>query len=240
MVDKPDWFPSKQDLATSLLTSIITSALTALAVFLITTYVLSTPVSPTTKHEVSVVSAYPSGENEYTLVVENTGDFEEKEIVVFLTDHSDYRRLSEIQSLSPGQDVALIFSLPEPKIQSFERQNSTHYKLKNVTQARAVCSQKNPRNLEASNPVIRVTEEHISGEFAIPKSYTIGVEYQEKRNPTYRMTFTYPHEYTMSEEVERRVVPVTVTKQEGICYFNDFPLFWLIDEDGEYTDYAPK
>jgi hypothetical protein len=240
MASLPGWFPSREDLATSLLTSIITSALTAVFVFLITSYVLSSPISPTTEHEVSLVSAYPDGNKVYTAVVKNTGDFEEKDIAITVTNGSGYSQTARIPKLSPNEEVPLKFTLPDLDTNSFDRHNSTEYLLKNRSLAETACSSDNNATLESSNPIIRITEEYVSGEFKTPQLYEIWVEYPNQRKPSLRSTFENPPEYITSETIEKTVVPVNVTKEDGVCYFNDFPLFLFLDGNNRYVDYAPS
>lgn len=236
--ESPEWLPTASDIIASLVTSVITG----IFVYIITTQFLSAPISPTTEHEVSLVAAYPSGDDELTVVVENTGDFPEEDIQVFLED-GNYERSSNIDSLSTGQDASLQFELLEPEIKEFERHNSTTYLIENQTRARRVCnelSDNESRELPPENEVIRLTEEHISGEFVIPDSYRVAVRHNNSRNPTIRSSITYPHSYTLREESRQSVVRVPVRKEEGICYYNDFALFWLVERGGEYIDYAPK
>jgi hypothetical protein len=236
--ESTEWLPTTSDIIASL----VTSAITGLIVFIITTQFLSAPISPTTEHEVSLVAAYPSGDDELTVVVENTGDFPEEDIQVFL-EGRDYERSANIASLSTGQDVSLQFDLLEPEIREFERHNSTTYLIENRTRARRFCNELSDgesRELPPENEVIRLTKEHVSGEFVIPESYRVGVKHKNARDQTIRSSITYPHSYTLREESRQSVIRVPVRKEEGICYYNDFALFWLVERGGKYIDYAPK
>lgn len=212
------------------------SILTTLFVFVLFT----SQISPLTQSELTIHSTYTTEDDDYTVIIGNTGDFDVGDINITLT--SDSTKFDDqsrnIRLLEVGQSESIEFNLNPPDERETSVGTFSNYRLIDEQSAQQLCNGLEETGVEvlpSNNEIIRVEKIQITRVVSGADYYQLRLEYEGQTGPIVRDGFVYPQEPFTNERSTTTPQSITVTATEDSCLFNGVPLTEL-EEDETYTE----